>query len=78
MTEVSVQEIPILCVVLVVLSLLPVFCAGCATASRFLEIKPPLLLPIFLLSPHDENFVGVFFSPWMGKPGQTGYCGLLH
>lgn len=74
LTEAKVQEIPLLCGVLVTLSLLPVFHAS---ASHFLEITSALLLLLYLLSPHDENMVW-FFSPWMGKPGQAWYCGLLH
>lgn len=60
LTEVSVQEIPALPVALILLSLLTVFHVGCATASHFLEIKSPPLLPISLLSPHDENIVCFF------------------
>lgn len=73
----SVQEIPIFHVVLM-LSLLLVVHTGCAAASHFLEIKSLPLLPISLLSPHDENIAFYFPTPWMGKSGQTGYCGLLH
>lgn len=68
LTEAKVQEIPLLHGVLIVRSLLPVFHAA---PSHFLEITSPLILPLYLLSPHDENMVWVFFSPWMGKPGQA-------